>query len=359
MKRLLLVDDCPERCVPLRAFFQRRGFEVATAGFGRMAFEESQRTPPDAMILDLILPDIHGVELCRKLRESPKTRHAPILLVTAFKAGPADRIAGLRSGADDFLCAPFTLEELSERLHAALRRAAPAPRPAGLELALAGLLVPETKPEPPLPEFLPAAGVEALRDAPALARRLVLEPVRALEGLEEDRDHAPALCLLGATGLLEGLALIGAAPAGAAWLPLLLLGFSGAWLSWLALSSCAFIALPFMGSEASWRRISTIAACAGVPRLLGAALSITYAATAAAQGASEFHAFSTGFDLVAAAPVAGLGAWVSRIGLIDAWWAGLSAWGLTAGCRVPAGRRRSFMALVGSLALVLGLATGY
>jgi two-component system, OmpR family, response regulator MprA len=127
--RLLIVeDDRPLRDAVRRAL-SLAGYEVSTAGTGQGALTEVAAAAPDAIVLDIGLPDIDGLELCRRLRASGN--RVPVLMLTARDAVD-DRIDGLDAGADDYVVKPFDVGELLARLRALLRRSAPAGDPDAL-----------------------------------------------------------------------------------------------------------------------------------------------------------------------------------------------------------------------------------
>jgi two-component system response regulator MprA len=119
--RILVVDD--DRAVrdSLRRSLQFNGYQVELAGDGQQALEAVLAQRPDAMVLDVMMPRLDGLEVCRRLRSTGDD--LPILVLTARDA-VADRVSGLDAGADDYLPKPFALEELLARLRALLRRAA-------------------------------------------------------------------------------------------------------------------------------------------------------------------------------------------------------------------------------------------
>ncbi len=122
--RLLLIDDDARLAAMVTDYLKPSGFDVETASTlaaGRKALAEKTF---DALILDLMLPDGDGLDLTRELRASPRTRHLPLLMLTA-RGEPLDRIVGLELGADDYLGKPFEPRELLARVKALLRRAAP------------------------------------------------------------------------------------------------------------------------------------------------------------------------------------------------------------------------------------------
>jgi len=123
---LLLIDDDARLTQMVGDYLRAAGFEVdaapsLAAGRARLALQHF-----DALVLDLMLPDGDGLDLCRELRAHPATRQLPLLMLTA-RGEPTDRIVGLELGADDYLPKPFEPRELLARIKALLRRAQPAP----------------------------------------------------------------------------------------------------------------------------------------------------------------------------------------------------------------------------------------
>ncbi|MEA2474737.1 MAG: two-component system, OmpR family, response regulator MprA [Thermoleophilaceae bacterium] len=131
-QRILVVDDDPAVLRMLARTLRAEGYEVQAVPDGGAALAAAERHAPDSVVLDVAMPDMDGLAVCRRLRASGIS--APILLLTARDA-VADRVAGLEAGADDYLLKPFAAEELLARLTAIGRRG----RPAGTVLA-AGVL---------------------------------------------------------------------------------------------------------------------------------------------------------------------------------------------------------------------------
>ena len=116
--RILLVDDEPSLLATIAPLLRSQGYDVATATSGHAALDSVDRQLPQLVVLDLGLPDLDGVEVCRRLREG---RSVPILVLSA-RGAEADKVAALDGGADDYVTKPFGAEELLARVRAALRR---------------------------------------------------------------------------------------------------------------------------------------------------------------------------------------------------------------------------------------------
>ena len=121
---LLMIDDDARLASMVSDYLGRAGFEVETAGSLAAGREQLGAGLYDALILDLMLPDGDGLDLCRELRGSSRTRQMPLLMLTA-RGEPMDRIVGLELGADDYLPKPFEPRELLARVKALLRRSSP------------------------------------------------------------------------------------------------------------------------------------------------------------------------------------------------------------------------------------------
>lgn len=124
-RSVLVVDDEPGIIEIASAYLRRDGFVVRTAGTGRRALDAMATQEPDLVVLDLMLPDISGEEVCTRMRRSSSV---PILMLTA-KSAEADRLRGLALGADDYLVKPFSPRELVARVRAILRRSGESSQP--------------------------------------------------------------------------------------------------------------------------------------------------------------------------------------------------------------------------------------
>jgi two-component system, OmpR family, response regulator MprA len=118
---VLVIDDEESIIDLIKLGLKYEGFEVVAAGEGEEGIASAQRTNPIFIILDWMLPDMDGLEVCRRLRSNPTTHDIPILLLTA-KDEVGSRVEGLNTGADDYLTKPFSFEELVARIRAILRR---------------------------------------------------------------------------------------------------------------------------------------------------------------------------------------------------------------------------------------------
>jgi two-component system, OmpR family, phosphate regulon response regulator PhoB len=123
--RVLVVDDEPDLLELVRVNLASSGYAVETAASGSDALAALRRAPPDVMVLDLMLPDISGTELCARVRADQRLTGLPIIMLTA-KSEEIDRVVGLELGADDYVTNPFSPRELALRVRAVLRRRAPA-----------------------------------------------------------------------------------------------------------------------------------------------------------------------------------------------------------------------------------------
>jgi two-component system KDP operon response regulator KdpE len=135
-QRILVVDDEPNILATVAPMLRAHGYEVSTAMSGRAALEGFERDQPDLMVLDLGLPDMDGVEVCRLVRE---VRNLPILVLSA-RGAEGDKVRALDAGADDYVTKPFGSEEFLARIRAALRRVEPQ-APAGEALVRGDLTI--------------------------------------------------------------------------------------------------------------------------------------------------------------------------------------------------------------------------
>jgi phosphate regulon transcriptional regulator PhoB len=125
---VLVVEDEPDIRSLIVHHLERDGYRCRTAASGGEALARVRSSAPDLIVLDLMLPGMDGLEVCRRLRGDPATAAVPIIMLTA-KADEVDRVVGLEMGADDYLAKPFSTKELVARVRAVLRRARPGEAP--------------------------------------------------------------------------------------------------------------------------------------------------------------------------------------------------------------------------------------
>ncbi|MCA0960965.1 phosphate regulon transcriptional regulator PhoB [Salipiger bermudensis] len=128
---VLVVEDEASQREVLRYNLEAEGFRVAAAGNGEEALVMLDEEEPDVIVLDWMLPNLSGIEVCRQIKTRPETRGVPVIMLSA-RSEEIDRIRGLETGADDYVVKPYSLRELMARVKAQLRRSRPAA--AGLRL---------------------------------------------------------------------------------------------------------------------------------------------------------------------------------------------------------------------------------
>ena len=121
---ILIVEDEPPLVEMLKYNFESAGFRTSVATDGQEALFQAEELTPDLILLDWMLPEYSGIEICRKLRDRDATKTVPIIMLTA-RSEEDDRILGLNSGADDYVVKPFSPKELVARVQATLRRSQP------------------------------------------------------------------------------------------------------------------------------------------------------------------------------------------------------------------------------------------
>ena len=122
MPAILIVDDERDLVSLVDFNLRQAGFETLLAVSGQEALQQLRRRVPDLVLLDLMLPDVSGTEICRIVKSDPRTRHVPVMMLTA-KGEEVDKVVGFELGADDYVTKPFSVRELVLRIRAVLRRA--------------------------------------------------------------------------------------------------------------------------------------------------------------------------------------------------------------------------------------------
>ena len=125
MKRILIIEDDKDIVELVRYNLEKEGFQVSGAYDGLTGLAQVKKSPPDVLVLDLMLPRLPGLEICKEIRRDQSLNRLPILMLTA-RGEEADRVLGLELGADDYVTKPFSPRELVARVKALLRRAEPA-----------------------------------------------------------------------------------------------------------------------------------------------------------------------------------------------------------------------------------------
>ena len=121
MKRILIIEDDRDIVELVRYNLANEGFQVSGANDGATGLSTLKKSPPDLLLLDLMLPKLSGLEICREVRKDESLNRLPILMLTA-RGDEADRVVGLEMGADDYVTKPFSPRELTARVQAAIRR---------------------------------------------------------------------------------------------------------------------------------------------------------------------------------------------------------------------------------------------
>jgi two-component system phosphate regulon response regulator PhoB len=124
--KILVVDDEPDALELIEVNLKAAGYEVVSAANGQQALAKALAVLPALVLLDVMLPEVDGLEVCKSLRHDPKTSFIPIIMLTA-RAAEIDRVVGLELGADDYITKPFSPRELVLRVKNLLKRAAPPP----------------------------------------------------------------------------------------------------------------------------------------------------------------------------------------------------------------------------------------
>jgi DNA-binding response OmpR family regulator len=119
--RVLVVEDEADVAELLRYHLAKEGYDVTLLGSGAEALRQAREAPPDLMLLDVLLPEINGWEICRRLKQEPETRGIPVIMVTG-RAEEGDKVLGFELGADDYVTKPFSPRELLARVRAVTRR---------------------------------------------------------------------------------------------------------------------------------------------------------------------------------------------------------------------------------------------
>ncbi len=128
MKRIQVIEDDPDIVELLRYNLAQEGYQVSASGDGVSGLAQLKKAPPDLLVLDLMLPKLSGLEICKEIRRDRQLERMPIIMLTA-RGEEADRVSGLELGADDYVTKPFSPREFVARVKALLRRTEPVSQP--------------------------------------------------------------------------------------------------------------------------------------------------------------------------------------------------------------------------------------
>ena len=121
MKRVLIIEDEKDLAELLAFNLEKEGYSATCVHDGKLGLERAGEVIPDLILLDLMLPGLHGTEVCKALRKDHRTAHIPIIMITA-KGDEIDRVVGFEVGADDYIVKPFSMREMALRIKAVMRR---------------------------------------------------------------------------------------------------------------------------------------------------------------------------------------------------------------------------------------------
>ena len=121
-KKIVVIDDDRITLTMLEMVFSRHGFQVFSAQDGAEGYELAQKEKPDILISDMLLPKIHGTELCKKIKETPELKQTKVILMTAVYKGPSFRFESRDCGADDFIEKPLDMKDLLSRIDKFLKK---------------------------------------------------------------------------------------------------------------------------------------------------------------------------------------------------------------------------------------------
>jgi len=140
MKRILVIEDDKDIVELVRYNLEKDGYQVLASTDGSTGLAQIRKAPPDLLVLDLMLPKLSGLDICKEVRKDTSLNRLPILILTA-KGEEADRVVGLELGADDYVTKPFSPRELAARVKALLRRTEPSGAPSEKALEIGPLRI--------------------------------------------------------------------------------------------------------------------------------------------------------------------------------------------------------------------------
>ena len=145
-KKILIVDDEADVTELLAYHLKAKGYVVETLNDPNGSISLARSLTPDLIILDVMMPDLNGIQICRMLRADPKLKQVPVIFLTA-KAEEVDRVQGFETGADDYVCKPFSTKELLLRIQSVLRRSTEPAHDTPKQLQAGGILIDDERHE--------------------------------------------------------------------------------------------------------------------------------------------------------------------------------------------------------------------
>ena len=314
-RTVVVVDDNEDQAHLFQDYLSGQGFEVHIALTGMSGLRKVRELQPDIVLLDLVLPDIKGSDVCAQLRANRSTQQIPIILCTAHKISPEEKIKGFRSGADDYLVRPFDLSELLARIEAVLRRTSLHPKAdilsgindvvsKGARAESASVEAPPPVPATPAappwtPAPVPSRVKPLLHPHPTAlsllkhAWDLLNHPQKTMKAMNEREEFLLGVLLVFGTPVLESFGKFFQRSAGFdTWIGGFALGLVVHGILWMITAAVLQMALPFLGVHLPFKRALGVAGATWAPRLLNSVFSIVYAGIASVGLASEAGRFS-------------------------------------------------------------------
>lgn len=383
-RSVVVVDDNEAQAHLFEEFLSGNGYDVHVALTGHEGLAKIRDLRPDIVLLDLVLPDISGSDVCSQLRADKSTHSIPIILCTATSITPEQKVKGFRAGADDYLVRPFELAELLARMEAVLRRSAVQAKSdtlAGIQALLSkspkeperssGIELPPF-PEAPLAPVSHAPPVDSMpgpepikshSGAPKIFSRigqLLNHPVGVFTSLNESEDLFVAAALVFGTPILSSLVKLFQRTGGFdAWIGVFSLGVVAHFILWFALAGLLHMVLPFEGVHMPMKRALVFAGFGWAPRILQSALGVVYLFVASAGLAGEPVKFTSGIDMIPGVPSSGLFSLVAKIGIFDLWAVGITLIGVWTLPRTHRSRLTTITILIGVSCLLIGVISSF
>lgn len=318
---ILVIDDSTVISSLLDDFLSEKGFQVSLAGTAEEAYARIRERIPDLIVLDLVLPDVHGLQFCRVLKADPRTHHIPVIMATAKAIEVKDKVEGLKAGADDYVTKPFELAELYERVNAVLRRVE-LERGRAREFAAA-----PSEASPAHAEEVSAPVQKVFTGGWMKLLDLLVDPLwtfsSLLEGSVSNKEFRSNLYIVISVPLIFTISRL--SKAGPRFSVETMRGLAvtaGVLLVWLALSGVLSMLFSLVGQRTRFKSIASVIGLAMLPLALGRLLDLSYVILGGHPGefSSDLSLFFSTFPLKSAARFLMEG--VDIFALWSAWLAG-------------------------------------